>query len=580
MDALSRVINLRAGGLDVMNETLIFPTSYFSMSVDLIKLESGWQTLRSEGIDKLEYFLDTGCVPQEGVEQSGPKNKTRIFGPSDYAKLYTYVSANFGSNFVRMVYNMCTQKAPYNWSEKLYLRYGESLSLYVQQKVLPALSDKRGLALLVELKRRWVNHKLYVKWMDRFFQYLDRYYVKVRSAEPMNAKGLLIFKNLVFDQVSQEATHALLELINQERDGVEVSEDVLRVVIEMYIELSIRGPSIYQTEFEDSLLPATSAFYAGQAQQWLDSDMGLPEYLAKAEQALADEDSRVDRYLHPSTLAKLRGVTIMQLLQEPQARLLEKSMGVSSLLEQDRFEDLARLYRMFSLVDGGLVPVSASFRLFVTTKGNNLVGAREEELKAVVLTKNDALSDPAFIQSLIDLHDRYKQMVTTCFQSDTAFQKSLKEAFEIFVNRDFEKISIAALMSSFCDRILKKSGERFSDEVMEESITKLVELFSFLSEKDDFCEIYRNQLAKRLLSDTSSSEEAEKSLIQKLKMKCGANFTSKLEGMITDLSLANEMQREFREISVREVKALDFSVTVLTTGFGQRMFPSRPWFLQ
>jgi len=100
----------------------------------------------------------------------------------------------------------------------------------------------------------------------------------------------------------------------------------------------------------------------------------------------------------------------------------------------------------------------------------------------------------------------------------------------------------------------------------------MVELFSFLTDKDLFAEIYRNQLSKRLLSETSASEDAEKSMIQKLKMKCGAQFTSKLEGMITDLSLAADIQKSFREhmdnINAKESLAgMDFSVTVLTTGF-------------
>lgn len=60
-------------------------------------------------------------------------------------------------------------------------------------------------------------------------------------------------------------------------------------------------------------------------------------------------------------------------------------------------------------------------------------------------------------------------------------------------------------------------------------------------------------------------------MIQKLKMKCGAQFTNKLEGMITDLSLANDMQKNFREhtenLSKESIGPMDFSVTVLTTGF-------------
>ncbi len=43
-------------------------------------------------------------------------------------------------------------------------------------------------------------------------------------------------------------------------------------------------------------------------------------------------------------------------------------------------------------------------------------------------------------------------------------------------------------------------------------------------------EFYRNFLSKRLLQQKSASTEAEKLVISKLKMRCGAQFTSKLEG--------------------------------------------------
>jgi cullin 1 len=63
-------------------------------------------------------------------------------------------------------------------------------------------------------------------------------------------------------------------------------------------------------------------------------------------------------------------------------------------------------------------------------------------------------------------------------------------------------------------------------------------------------------------------------MIQKLKMKCGAQFTSKLEGMITDLSLATDIDKAFKEhkenshtSATDEIRDLDFTVTVLTTGF-------------
>lgn len=60
-----------------------------------------------------------------------------------------------------------------------------------------------------------------------------------------------------------------------------------------------------------------------------------------------------------------------------------------------------------------------------------------------------------------------------------------------------------------------------TDDQIEQSLDDVVQLFSYLTDKDFFVEIYRGQLAKRLLLKRSKSDDAEKSMIQKLKLRCG-----------------------------------------------------------
>jgi cullin 1 len=525
----------------------------------IVPLEDGWGKIKNEGIQVLEQFLDGGHIRSSVPQNADPAKPRNVFSKANYAELYT------------TVYNMCTQRTPNNWSEHLYRRYGEAMSDYVQRQVLPQLKDKTDIPLMKELLHRWSNHKIYVKWMDRFFTYLDRYYVKLQSVEPLHNRGYSIFHQLVFEECKKSTRDALLRVINCERQGEHIDQDLVKGVIEMFTDLGLGNTNVYQTEFEDFFLPATSDYFVRQASGWLSAD-SFPEYLRKAEATLAAEEARVTSYLHRSTQPKLKHVVIQALLAQPQNQLLEKETGVIYLLDNDKREDLARMHRMFSLVDGGLNPIAASFRAYAEARGNKVVDERVEQAKQIA-SKSEALGDPTFVQSLLDLHDTFKGIVQDCFSNDTLFQKSLKEAFEVFVNRDIGKYSFAALMSSFCDRILKKSGERLSDDQVEMLLTKMVELFSFLSDKDLFVEIYRNQLSKRLLYETSASEDSEKSMIAKLKMKCGAQFTSKLEGMITDLSLASDLQKDFREHcdGLPEGRAslggIDFAVTVLTTGF-------------
>ncbi len=70
--------------------------------------------------------------------------------------------------------------------------------------------------------------------------------------------------------------------------------------------------------------------------------------------------------------------------------------------------------------------------------------------------------------------------------------------------------------------------------------------------QDMFAEFYRKQLAKRLLLNRSASDDDERSLITKLKYRCGAQFTSKLEGMLTDINVSRDSQNQFSSVSDAE----------------------------
>lgn len=49
----------------------------------------------------------------------------------------------------------------------------------------------------------------------------------------------------------------------------------------------------------------------------------------------------------------------------------------------------------------------------------------------------------------------------------------------------------------------------------------MIKIFRYLIDKDIFEGFYKNSLAKRLLEQKSVSEDAEKSLVLKIKEECG-----------------------------------------------------------
>lgn len=121
---------------------------------------------------------------------------------------------------------------------------------------------------------------------------------------------------------------------------------------------------------------------------------------------------------------------------------------------------------------------------------------------------------------------------------------------------------------------------KLTDTELDNQLTRCIEVFSNLIDKDLFADLHRTLLSKRLLNKRSISTDAEKSLVGMMKMQCGAQFTSKLEGMLNDFNIGTDMQAEYDTYHKewknsspegsgvsKEIKNTVFTVTVLTAGF-------------
>jgi cullin 1 len=107
-------------------------------------------------------------------------------------------------------------------------------------------------------------------------------------------------------------------------------------------------------------------------------------------------------------------------------------------------------------------------------------------------------------------------------------------------NRDTNRVNMSELLAVYTDIILRKGGIKIEESQHEQYLEKIVKLFTHLIDKDIFVEVFRSYLAKRLLIEKSQSIDLERSIISFIKLSCGPQFTKKLEGMLTDLSLAAE----------------------------------------
>lgn len=68
----------------------------------------------------------------------------------------------------------------------------------------------------------------------------------------------------------------------------------------------------------------------------------------------------------------------------------------------------------------------------------------------------------------------------------------------------------------------------------------------YLQDKDLFERYYKQHLSRRLLNARTTNDDAEHSMLSKLKTECGYQFTSKLESMFMDIKTSQETMQSFR----------------------------------
>ncbi|KAF3644319.1 Cullin-1 [Capsicum annuum] len=459
-----------------------------------------------------------------------------------------------------------------------------------------AFSEKEARRIL---EKRWQSHKLMVKWLLKFFHYLDKFFIKRAEVPALNEVSLSCFRDLVYHEVKNRVTDAVIALasIDQEREGEKIDRALLKTVINLYIEMGKGKMDYYVNDFEEAMLRDSACHYSRKASTWIVEET-CPEYMLKADECLKKEKERVSHYLHTNSETKLLEKVQNQVLITYTNQLLEKEdSGCRALLKDEKVEELTRMYSLFHKIPKGIELVAEIFKQHIAAEGmvvvqqaadaaqnkdafvntvkpvlSPLLRFVNDDMYVLLQTESSGSSpEQDFVKKAFEIHDKYMVYVKGCFADNTIFHKALKEAFEVFCNKSVAGSSTAELLASYCDNTLKKGGnEQLSDNAIEDTLDKVVKLVMYISDKDVFAEFYRKKLSRRLLFDRSGNEEHERLILSKLKQQCGGQFTSKMEGMVTDLSLVKENQTHLQEYISNNPAAnpgIDMTVTVLTTGY-------------
>ncbi|BFZ57313.1 ubiquitin ligase (cullin) of SCF [Savitreella phatthalungensis] len=492
-----------------------------------------------------------------------------------------------------VIYNFCTQNKMHRFGDgsgsgagggkgahlmgaELY----ERLTQYMQRhlsRLLDGARDLQGEPLLVYYTKCWRDYTVGAGFVHHIFRYLNRYWVKREMDEgkaqvyDIYTLCLVLWRRILFEDIHEKLLVAVLIHIERHREGEPVETQLIKNAIDSYVSLGIdqQDPTrstldVYETHFSKRFLEATAAYYSRESEQFIQHNE-VPDYLKKAETRLHEESERVDLYLHPSSLRPLLQ-TCEKALISAHAELLQEQFRV--LLEHERREDMERMYRLLERVPDGLGPLRETFEDHVRKAGLAAV-----ERIAPTGGEDSTVEPKDYVDSLLGVHTLYNSLVTANFNGDAEFVKSLDNACREYVNRNSickstssSSRSSPELLAKYCDNLLKK-GSRMADEGdVEQLLQNVMVVFKYVEDKDVFQKFYTRHLSRRLVGGQSASDDAEASMLTKLKEACGFEYTNKLQRMYNDMQISQTLQNEFRRSQEQNESTAPFDMDVLVLG--------------
>ena len=365
---------------------------------------------------------------------------------------------------------------------------------------------------------------------------------------------------------------AVLKMVEKQRNGETIEQAQIKSIVDSFVSLGLDEADstkstldVYRYYFERPFIKATNLYYKQESSQFV-AENSVVEYMKKAEIRLDEEKARVGLYLHPDIMVPLMK-ECLEVLVTAHSALLRDEFQI--LLDNDRQEDLARMYRLLARITGGLEPLRTKFEAHVRKAG---LAAVEK-----VAIEGDNIDPKIYVEALLEVHTQYQKLVDEAFAGESEFVRSLDNACKEFVNRNkvckTGTTKSPELLAKYADALLKKSAKSPEEADLEHLLVQIMTVFKYVEDKDVFQKFYSRMLAKRLVHTSSASDDAETSMISKLKEACGFEYTNKLQRMFQDIQISKDLNSAYKEwqekvLDDEDLKAaVDPSYYILGTGF-------------
>jgi hypothetical protein len=380
---------------------------------------------------------------------------------------------------------------------------------------------------------------------------IHRFYVRV-LATPFGKTTGFLFQT----QISQEwPTNDTLELSNMYRYVSMYLDRVDHHMVEamdiedlLSVDDTFRIENVYEVMVASTLRCHVRNFYDHASAEKI-TTLSAKEYMDWAGERIAFEQQRCTDLISLTQKERLEIVAVVRSSLFASSIVKELvDRGMRERLEKNIFLDVAvavDIHYIFSRLPSSAIVVVQE--MFYAMALNAFLLCNDNILSILITHRylTNVIADG--FDSRPDIRDGgYRNAVQTFSKSSTC--------------------DISERLAQFCNGVLLSSDDDDDDDVMDGQVLKeIADFMVFVPSKDVFILAHQKLLSQRLLCPTTNIAK-EKKLLGCLKEKLGCGATSRMEKMVLDWEMADEMNRLFRAERNDDDGSSDFSCIVLRTG--------------
>ncbi|EUC49991.1 hypothetical protein COCMIDRAFT_1393 [Bipolaris oryzae ATCC 44560] len=475
----------------------------------------------------------------------------------------------------RGVENVCRQDMARDIKERLTTKCRDYVRGSLGAKVKDSLG-KTSVDVLRTTLYAWALWNSQMKYLDWIFCYLDRAYLLPRH-ESLREICISLFRSIIFenDKLSPRIVDGACDLVATDRTGGDLDSEMFSKTVNMFHDMQV-----YTRHFEPRLMEVSQEYIV----KWADTESAersLPEYVRNSRALMDREMKRVEMFSLPNT-TKRELLTLLEdhLIAKKESRLTNQD-ELADLLEANAVQDLEMLYTLLERRKMG-ARLRSGFTKWIEDEGTAIVFNEKEQDNMVV--------------HLLSLKRQLDAIWKTSFHRDEELGHGLREAFDKFMNKTkktnaswgTDNSKTGEMIAKYVDMLLRGGAKAIptqlsrksekpaeveveddkEDDVFDEDtevnnqLDQVLDLFRFLHGKAVFEAFYKKDLARRLLMGRSASADAERSMLSRLKIECGAGFTANLEQMFRDIELSREEMSSYKNVSEERNEKLDLDLNV------------------